>query len=93
MLLNRTEIETTDKRLKDLIKLFHKSTHAKMYPFVTVTQWNEHWSHSEEKTASSISGYHYGHYTSHASSIVISTVKCGLVNLVVKNDYPLEIWK
>ena len=93
MLLNRTEIETTDESLKDLMKLFHNSTHAKIHPFVTVTQWNENWSHNAEKAASSISGLHYGHYAAHASSIVISTVKCDLVNLAVKNGSPLESWK
>ena len=40
--LNMPEIETTDERLKDLMKLFHNSTHSKMHPFVTVTQLNEH---------------------------------------------------
>ena len=60
-MLNRTEIETTDERLKDLMKIFHNSAHAKMNPFVTVTQWDDHWSHSEEKIASSILGLHYGH--------------------------------
>ena len=36
--LNRTEIETTDERLKNLMKLFHNSTHAEMHPFVTITK-------------------------------------------------------
>ena len=93
ILLNMTEIETTDERLKDIMKLFHNSTHAKMHPFVTVTQWNEHWSHSAEKTSSSISGLHYGNYISHTSSIIISTVKCDIFNLAVKNGFSLERWK
>ena len=72
------------------MKLFHNSKHDKMYPFVTVTQCNEHWSHSEEKTDSFISGTHYGHYVGHTCIIVISKFKCDLVNLAVKNVYPLE---
>ena len=64
-----------------------------MHPFVAVTQCNKYWSYSEEKTASFISGIHYEHYIAHTSSIVISTFKCDLVNLTVKNGSPLEIWK
>ena len=42
MLLNRTFLETSDERLKDLTRLFHNSLHMKMHPFVTVFQWNAH---------------------------------------------------
>ena len=93
ILLNRTELETTDERLKYLMKLFQNSTHAKMHQFVTVNHWNENWSHSTEKTVSSISGLHYRHYIAHMSSIIISTVKYDLFNLAVKNVYPLKRWK
>ena len=85
-----TEIETTDDEINDIMKLFHNSTHSKIHPFVTLAQWNEHWSHSVEKTSSSISGLYYGHYIAHTSSIVISTVKCCSANLAVKSDSPLE---
>ena len=42
VLLNRIDIETTYERLKDLMNLFHNSTHSKMHPFVTVAQLNDH---------------------------------------------------
>ena len=84
-------MKKTDERLKDIMKLFHNSTHPKTHPFVTVTQWNDHWLHVEEKTASSISGLYYWHYAVHTSNIVISTVKSDLFNLVVKNGSPLEM--
>ena len=49
VLLNRTDAEISDERLKDLMRLFHNSKHPKMYPFVIVAQCNENWSHSDEK--------------------------------------------
>ena len=74
------------------MKLFHNSPHSNRHPFVTVDRWNEHWSHSKEKTASSASGLHYGHYVAQTSSPLVSSVKCNLVNLAVKNSTPLERW-
>ena len=38
MMLNMTDIETSDERLKDRMKLFHNSTNSKMRLFVTVIQ-------------------------------------------------------
>lgn len=49
VLLQKAFLETSDALLKDLLKLFHNSLHSKNRPFVTVAQWNEHWSHSVEK--------------------------------------------
>ena len=49
MLLHSDELETSDERLKDLMKLFHISPHVKKHPYVTFAQWNEYWSHSEGK--------------------------------------------
>ena len=84
---------SSDARLKDLVKLFHSSRHTRMYHFVSVDQWNAHWSHCDEKTSPSVSGLHYGNYKGHTHSMLISTVKCNLVNLAVKNGTPLERWK
>ena len=42
------------------------------------------------KTDSSISGLHYGNHAAHTFSLVISSVKCNLTNLAVKNSSPLE---
>ena len=49
MLWNRTEIESTDERLKDLTKLFHNSKNSRMLPFMKVEKWNNHWLHRKEK--------------------------------------------
>ena len=72
------------------MKLFHNSPHSKKHPFVTVFQWNKHWSHSIEKPVSSASGLHYGHCIAYISSPLVSSVKYDLVNLAVKNSFPLE---
>ena len=44
------------------------------------------------KTASSMSGLHYGPYIAHTFSPVASSVKWDLVNLALKNGSPLERW-
>ena len=60
-LQRKANIESSDEYLKDRMKLFHKSTHAKSHPFIYVSQWNDHWTRCEEKTDSHISGLHHGH--------------------------------
>ena len=92
ILQNRSMLETTDKRLKDLLSLFHNSPHLTEHPFIIVDQWNSHWSHCTERTESSIPGLNCGHHKAHSSSPLISSVKCNLVNLAVKNRTPLERW-
>ena len=42
MLLNRTDVETSDEHLKDLTRQFHNQSHAKMHPFITVAKLNQH---------------------------------------------------
>ena len=69
ILMSRAMLETSDDRLKDLLSLFRNSPHSSDHPFITVEQWNDHWSHSTEKTASSASGLHYGHYNAQTSSL------------------------
>ena len=92
-MLNKKYIETSHEHLNDLMRIFHNSSHPKIHPFVTVAQWNEYWSHSDEKIACSILVLHYGHYTLHTFSLVIFSVKCDLLNLLVKNSPPIERWK
>ena len=55
----KTNVVSSDDRLKDLIKIFHNSSQPKSHLFVSVLKWNDHWSHCEEKTSESISGLHY----------------------------------
>ena len=38
MMLHSSELETSDKRLKDLMKLFHNSPHMKKNPYAIVAQ-------------------------------------------------------
>ena len=92
-LWSRTEIESTDECHKDLMKLFHNSTCSRMHPFIIAAQWNDHWSHVEEKTTSSTSGIQHEHCIAHTASSLILIVKCDLVNLAIKNSYPLGTWK
>ena len=84
---------SSDERLNDLIKIFHKSPHKSMHHFISVDQWNAHWSYCEEKTASSISLLHYGHYKIQSNSKLVSFANYHLVNLAINNGPPLERWK
>ena len=92
ILKSRALLETSDERLKDFLLLFRNSPHSIDHPFVAVDQWNEHWLRSTERTESSASGLHCGHYIAHTFSLLISSVKRNLVNLIVKNCAPPARW-
>ena len=46
----------------------------------------------DERTASSYSGLHYGHYKAHALMSELAVIKCRLVNLALTNGVPLARW-
>ena len=92
MLWKNNDMLSSDTLLKYLVKLFHNSMHARMHSFVSVEKWKII-GHTMMKTSSSISGLHYRHYKAQISSLLISTAKFHLVNLVVKSITPLERWK
>ena len=92
MLWNMTEIVPTDHCIKDLIKLFHNSTHDKSHSFVSVMQHDDHRSQYEEKIILYLRLYHEC-YKAQTFSTLISTAKCNLVNLSVNNGFTLDRWK
>ena len=56
---------------------------------MSIAQCNYYWSHREEKISSFILVMHYMHYVAYTSSSLMLTVKCDLINVVVKNGPPL----
>ena len=86
-------MSASDTRLKDLMKLFHQSSHTRKYPFVSVEQQNEYWSHCDENIPYSIFGLHYGQHKAHSFSILISSTKYNLGNIDVKNGTLTGRWK
>ena len=49
-LWNNADMFSSDARLKDLMKIFHSSSHTRIYPFVYADQLNGHWSRFDEKS-------------------------------------------
>ena len=47
---------------------------------------------AKKKNASSMPGLHYGHCVAHTFSPVVSSLKCDIVSLALKNGSPLERW-
>ena len=52
--------------VKEVFDLFHNSQHKSISTRITAEQWIEHWSHAKERTSSSFSSIHFGHYKAHA---------------------------
>ena len=78
--------------VKEIFALFHNSPHHLISSHITTEQWIEHWRHAKERTASSFSGLHFGHYKAHTVNKEIAEIKCKLVNLALLSGQPLSRW-
>ena len=84
-LCNRPEVQ-------EILELFRNSQHESISTHITSDQWIDHWKHAKERTASSYSGLHFGHYKAHTFMTAIAEIKCKLVNLAIISGRPLLRW-
>ena len=59
---------------------------------VTRTEWQERWAKAKEKTSSSISGLHFGHYIAGSRSPTISQLHALKVAIALRHGVALERW-
>ena len=78
--------------VQEIFKLFHQSKHKTILSIITTASWIEHWKRAKERTSSSYSGLHFGHYKAHILMPEIADIKCKLVNLAIKSGRPLLRW-
>lgn len=77
---------------QEVFELFQGSPHWRIATHITTKQWIEHWEKAKERTSSSYSGLHFGHYKAHTEMTEIAEIKCKLVNLAIKSGQPLTRW-
>ena len=82
-ILNSQEQFHNQPEVKEIFFLFHNSPHHTISSHITPEQWIEHWRHAKERTASSFSGLHFGHYKAHTVKKEIAEIKCKLINLAL----------
>jgi hypothetical protein len=59
---------------------------------ITKEDWHNHWGQTKEKTSSSVSGRHFGHYKAGLRSVYISYLQAFQATLIVKRGMVLEQW-
>jgi hypothetical protein len=59
---------------------------------VTTEAWQEKWRSAKEKTASSESGLHFGHYIAGAESKIVSKHDAMKATICLKRGFSLERW-
>jgi hypothetical protein len=60
---------------------------------ITRQDFQQHWRRAKERTSSSLSGLHYGHYKAAAQSDYLSEIHAIMTELAVTGGTPLERWQ
>ena len=91
-ILTSQELLQNRPEVKEIFELFIQSSRNFISSKISTEQWIEHWKHAIERTASSLSGLHFGHYKAHTVMKEIADIKCKLVNLALASGQPLLRW-
>ena len=91
-ILTSQELLQNRPEVKEIFELFSQSSRNFISSKISTEQWIEHWKHTNERTASSLSGLHFGHYKAHTVMREIAEIKCKLVNLALASGQPLLRW-
>lgn len=91
-ILTSQELLQDRPEVKEIFEMFRQSSNKTIPSQISTEQWIEHWKHAKERTASSLSGLHFGHYKAHTVMKEIAEIKCKLVNLALASGQPLLRW-
>ena len=75
--------------LTALMSLFYKGNSIKIQSCLDVVTWQNYWKQETGFTSSSLSGLHFGHYRSQATDLLLSGIRCSVINLAIRNSTPL----
>lgn len=75
---------------QEIFELFQGSKHQQITTQIATEQWIKHWERAKERTSSSHSRLHVGHYKAHTEMHAIAEIKCKLVNLALKSGQHLK---
>ena len=90
-ILNNQEQLRNRPEVQEIFDLFHSSQLNSISTHIITEQWIDHCKHAKERTESSYSGMHFGHYKVHTLMPEIAAIKCKLVNLAIMSGQPL-LW-
>ena len=78
--------------LAQFLKLFAQARQSPVSTKVSRLDFQQYWSKAKERTASSISGLHFGHYKAAATSDFLSSVHAMAIESAFNRGYPLHRW-
>ena len=60
---------------------------------ITCHNFQQHWWHICQRTSSSLSGLHYGHYKAAAQDDFLSEIHAIMTKLAITGEAPLQCWQ
>ena len=79
----------------DVAQFFRLFASARAHPIsakISKDDFQQYWKKARERTASSISGLHFGHYKAAASSDLLSLLHASIIDSAFNRGYPLSRW-
>eukprot|EP00956_Cyclotella_meneghiniana_P035079 scaffold111156_cov136-Cyclotella_meneghiniana.AAC.1 len=61
--------------------------------WLTVPEFQDYWKKAKERTSSSYSGRHFGHYKAASKDDFLSALHTGNINLATHRGRPLDRWR
>ena len=78
--------------LAQFLRLFAQAQQSQISTEVSAGDFQQYWRKARERTASSISGLHFGHYKAAASSDLLSFIHAACIESAFSRGYPLRRW-
>lgn len=87
-----SEVDESTRLLMEQMALVFARTDGKPIDVVITDDDFKHWKSADEKTGSSRSKLHFGHYMAQAESAYLTSIQVRKLNLVLSRGVPLERW-
>ena len=84
-ILKQQQLPELDPTIREVFLLFATGSHSPISSVIALEEWIDHWRSVDERTASSYSGLHYGHYKAYTFAPEVAAIKCKIVNLSLRN--------
>ena len=72
---------------------YRKILHKEVATYVTSEDFRDYWQTANERTSSSYSGLHFGHYKAASLDNVLSAMHAAKLSICVKKGLPLARWE
>ena len=85
--------EATKMLLQECSKMYLSMSREEVATYVTAEDYQYYWKRVKEKTASSYSRLHFGHYIAAADSKILSELQATKLTEIARRGIPLARWK